>query len=187
MNRRKSRASIFFGVGGRRTKISINAVCSLNIKAEPKYRINLINQFNGIVDKLNAEREKEPLYDLNENGRDNGNVKYYEFYKDKTQSNFLKNLEISNKNYTNEKNNEFNFNNNKNERKNNNISNNYYKRNNANTSRFIRKNGYGNMNYNDNILKFPKKFSTNKIRNYRDKIYKYSSNIVFPSNKMVHE
>jgi hypothetical protein len=87
-NRRKSRGSKAYGGTGRKNRISVNAVCSLNIKAEEKYKINLISQFNGIVDKLNAERDKKPIYDLIENEKDR-NVKYYELYKNKIHNNII--------------------------------------------------------------------------------------------------
>ena len=92
-NRRKSHVSRGYGgPAGRKNRISVNAVCSLNIKADEKFKINLINQHNDIVDKLNAEREKKPAYEIIGSYRENKDIKYYEFYKNKTQNNIMKNM-----------------------------------------------------------------------------------------------
>ena len=170
-NRRKSQGSRGYDGSGRKNRISVNAVCSLNIKAEEKYKINLINQFNDIVDKLNAEREKKPLYDINENGRENRDIKFYEFYKNKTQNNIMKNVDTLNQNFMD---------------KNIKTLNNYNKRKSIEFNGFNKKYGLLNKNLNENFGKSPAKFSSNKIKNFRNKIKKYSSELVFPSNKIIH-
>lgn len=181
-NRRKSRASKVYGGTGRKNRISINAVCSLNIKAEEKYKINLISQFNGIVDKLNAERDKKPIYDLIENEKDR-KVKYYEFYKNKIHNNIKKNIDALNNNYALDTISDYN-------KIDNNIKtmSNYYKRKSIEFNGFNKKNGndYGNKYFKENKVKSPARLSSNKIQNFRDKIYRYSSELVFPSNKMIH-
>ena len=180
-NRRKSLASRGYGGTGRKNRISINAVCSLNIKAEEKFKINLINQFNGIVDKLNAEREKKPIYEIKGNEKENKDIKYYEFYKNKTQNNFMKNMETLNQNFM-DTNNEFK----KSNAKNINTLNNYNKRKSIEFNGFNKNFGLLNKNLNENFGKSPAKFSSNKIKNFRNKIKKYSSELVFPSNKIIH-
>ena len=176
LNRRKS------GIAGkgRKSRISINAVCSLNIKAEEKYKINLISQFNDIVDKLNAERDKKPIYDLNDTGKEKS-MKYYEYYKNKVQTNFNKNMSTLNHNYIVENNNNFNFTDGINSK----ALSNYYKRKNTDLNGF-NKNNLGNKTFKDSIVNTPGKLSSNKIRNFRDKIYKYSNELVFPSNQIIH-
>ena len=182
-NRRKSRASRIFGVSGgkKNNRISVNAVCSLNIKAEEKYKINLISQFNDIVDKLNAERDKKPIYNIIEDSKDR-NVKYYEFYKNKFPSNVKKNMETLNYNSIMDLNNDYNKNN-----TNFKTLNNYYKRKSVEFNGFHKSNGheFGNRYYKENIGKSPCRIYPNKITNFRDKIYKYSSELVFPSNKII--
>ena len=181
-NRRKSRASKVYGGTGRKNRISVNAVCSLNIKAEEKYKINLISQFNGIVDKLNAERDKKPIYDLIENEKDR-NVKYYELYKNKIHNNIKKNIDALNNNYAVDTISDYN-------KIDNNFKtmSNYYKRKSIEFNGFNKKNGndYGNRFFKENKVKSPTRLSSNKIQNFRDKIYRYSSELVFPSNKMIH-
>ena len=183
LNRRKSRASRIFGVGGtgRKNRISVNAVCTLNIKAEEKYKINLINQFNGIVDKLNAEREKKPIYELIDNEKNKNNIKFYEFYKNKPYSTLRKSKEILNQNYITEGNND--YNNGINHKRNHITLNNFNKK---NSYDFIglNNNNFGIRMFNDNYGKSPSKLSTSKPKNFRDKIIKYSSDLVLPSNKM---
>ena len=183
LNRRKSRASRIFGVGGtgRKSRISVNAVCTLNIKAEEKYKINLINQFNGIVDKLNAEREKKPIYELIDNEKNKNNLKFYEFYKNKPHSTLRKSKEILNQNYITEGNND--YNNGINHKRNHITLNNFNKK---NSYDFIglNNNNFGIRMFNDNYGKSPSKLSTSKPKNFRDKIIKYSSDLVLPSNKM---
>ena len=105
-NRRKSRvsrASRLFGTGGGlsgiKGKISINAVCTLNIRGEEKYNINLIKQFNSLVDKLNEERDKKAITEINESSRDNKSLRYYELYKDKSNNIIKKNMENLNHDY----------------------------------------------------------------------------------------
>ena len=49
-SKKKNKSKIFGFFGkDKKVRISINAVCSLNIKAEDKYKINLINQFNNLT------------------------------------------------------------------------------------------------------------------------------------------
>ena len=181
-NRRKSLASRGYGGTGRKNRISINAVCSLNIKAEEKFKINLINQFNGIVDKLNAEREKQHVYEIIGSDRENKDIKYYEFYKNKTQNNIMKNMETLNQNFM-DTNNEFK----KSNAKNINTLNNYNKRKSIEFNGFNKNFGLLNKNLNENYGKSPAKDSSNnKIKNFRNKIKKYSSELVFPSNKIIH-
>ena len=180
-NRRKSLASRGYGGTGRKNRISKNAVCSLNIKAEEKFKINLINQFNDIVDKLNAEREKKPIYEIKGNERENKDIKYYEFYKNKTRNNFMKNMETLNQNFV-DTNNEFK----KSNAKNINTLNNYNKRKSIEFNGFNKNFVLLNKNLNENFGKSPVKFSSNKITKFRNKIKKYSSELVFPSNKIIH-
>jgi hypothetical protein len=183
LNRRKSRASRIFGGGtARKGKISINAVCTLNIKGEEKTSINLINQFNSIVDKLNAEREKKPVYELNENEKNRYNVKYYPYYKDKTNSNIKKNKELLNQNLT-EGNNDFN---NGIIRRNSYALNNYNSINSFDLNGTSFKNTIGLKTFSDNFAKSPGKLSFTRYKNFRDSTYKYSSDLVLPSNKMNH-
>ena len=181
-NRRKSHASRGYGGPGRKNRISVNAVCSLNIKAEEKFKINLINQFNDIVDKLNAEREKKPAYEIIGSDRENKDIKYYEFYKNKTQNNIMKNMETLNQNFM-DTNNDFK----KGTVKNINTLNNYNKRKSIEFNGFNKNFGLLNKNLNENYGKSPAKYSSNnKMKNFRNKIKKYSSELVFPSNKIIH-
>ncbi len=177
---RKKRASRIFGGTGRKSRISINAVCSLNIKAEEKYTINLINQFNGIVDKLNAERDKKPIYDITENENDFRNIKYYEYYKNKNQNKFKKNLETMNQNYI--LNTNSNYSKKKEGSSNFNTLSNYYRK--SMDFNGSKNNDFKNTLFRDSFGKSPAKYSSNKIKNFRDKIYKYSSELVLPSNKI---
>ena len=178
-NRRKSHASRGYGGPGRKNRISVNAVCSLNIKAEEKFKINLINQFNDIVDKLNAEREKKPAYEIIGSDRENKDIKYYEFYKNKTQNNIMKNMETLNQNFM-DTNNDFK----KGTVKNINTLNNYNKRKSIEFNGFNKNFGLLNKNLNENYGKSPAKYSSNnKMKNFRNKIKKYSSELVFPSGQ----
>ena len=152
---------------GKRSRNSINAVCSLNIKAEEKYQINLINQFNSIVDKLNQEREKNPQYEKLENRKNNKTLRYYEIYKNKNNMktitpSFL--IDINNENL-----NEHN--------KRNTI---YY------NGLESRNNSLKNKIFYERINKPSSKISSNKIRNLRNKINRFSSGLVLPSNKMMY-
>lgn len=181
INRRKSHVSRGYGGPGRKNRISVNAVCSLNIKAEEKFKINLINQFNDIVDKLNAEREKKPIYEKIGNEKENKDIKYYEYYKNKTQNNIMKNMDTLNQNFM-DTNNDFK----KSTVQNINTLNNYNKRKSIEFNGFNKNFVLLNKNLNDNYGKSPAKFSSNKIKNFRNKIKKYSSELVFPSNKIIH-
>ena len=180
----RRRRSTMFGGTGRKNRISINAVCSLNIKAEEKYNINLIHQFNGIVDKLNAERDKKPLYDdLNETEKDNRYIKYYEFYKNKNQSKYMRNIDTLNQNYGMSTNSNFNYNK-INGTTNYSTFNNYDKKKSLDFNAFNKTNELKNSLLRDSYGKTTVSVPFNKIKNYRDKIYKYSSKLVLPSNKM---
>ena len=178
---RRRRSSLFGGTG-RKNRISINAVCSLNIKAEEKYNINLIHQFNGIVDKLNAERDKKPIYDSSENEKENRNIKYYEFYKNKNQVKFMRNIDTLTQNYGMSTNTNFNYNK-INETTNFNTYNNYIKKKSLDFNGINKKNELKNSLLRDSYGKSPISTSFNKIKNYRNKIYKYTTELVLPSNK----
>ena len=152
---------------GKRSRNSINVVCSLNIKGEEKYQINLINQFNSIVDKLNQEREKKPQYEKLESGKNNNTLRYYEIYKNKNNMKtitprFL--IDINNENL-----NEHN--------KRNTI---YY------NGLESRNNSLRNKIFYERINKPSSKISSNRIRNLRNKINGFSSGLVLPSNKMMY-
>ena len=148
----------------------------------PTKTINLINQFNDIVDKLNAEREKKPVYEIIGSDRENKDIKYYEFYKNKTQNNIMKNMETLNQNFM-DTNNDFK----KDTVKNINTLNNYNKRKSIEFNGFNKNFGLLNKNLNENYGKSPAKYSSNnKMKNFRNKIKKYSSELVFPSNKIIH-
>ena len=163
LNRRKSRASRIFSEGtARKGKIRINAVCTLNIKGEVKTSINLINQFNSIVDKLNAEREKKPIYELNENEKTRYKAKYYPYYKDRTNINIKKNKELLNQNLT-EGNNDFN---NGIIRRNSYALNNYNSINSFDFNGTSFKNTIGLKTFNDNFAKSPGKISFTRNKKF---------------------
>lgn len=152
---------------GKRSRNSVNVVCSLSIKGEEKYQINLINQFNSIVDKLNQEREKKPQYEKLESGKNNNTLRYYEIYKNKNNMKtitprFL--IDINNENL-----NEHN--------KRNTI---YY------NGLESRNNSLRNKIFYERINKPSSKISSNRIRNLRNKINRFSSGLVLPSNKMMY-
>ena len=178
-SQKKQRTKIFGFFGkDKKVRISINAVCSLNIKAEDKYKINLINQFNELVDRLNGEREKGTVNKILENEKNNKYSKYYPLYKNKTHNDIIKkNFELLNQNY--------NYNNVNNDFNNNEITirnktlNNFYKKDN---------NGFNNMNnlFNQSNRRENSKTSLNEIEKLKNKIQKYSSGIIRPSNRMIN-
>ena len=183
LNRRKSRASRIFSVGtARKGKISINAVCTLNIKGEEKTSINLISQFNSIVDKLNADREKKPIYESNDNERTRNNTKYYEFYKDRSNCNIRK-KELLKDNFLADGNN--NLTNGINRRKAN-AYNNFNSKNSFDYNGTNFKNTIGMKTFCDSYSKSPGKISFTTYKNFRDSTYKCSSDLVLPSNKMTY-
>jgi len=190
-NRRKSRASRasrLFGTGGglagTKSKISINAVCSLNIRAEDRYNINLIRQFNSLVDKLNEERDKKSITEINEINKDNKSLRYYELYKDKTNNLIKKNMETLNhdfrldikdnynKSFYNNTLNNFNFN--------------------SNNKKIFKGLSIDNSDNNINginrynIGTSPTNINSNGIKIFKNKMNNYSSKLVLPSNKIVH-
>ena len=103
-SKRKNKSKIFGFFGkDKKVRISINAVCSLNIKAEDKYKINLINQFNNLVDRLNGEREKATVNKLLENEKNEKYSKFYPLYKNKAHNDIIKkNFNLMNQNYNND-------------------------------------------------------------------------------------
>ena len=182
-NRRKSRASRLFGTGGglagKKGKISINAVCSLNIRAEERYNINLIKQFNSLVDKLNEERDKKAITEINESNRDNKSLRYYELYKDKSNNIIKKNMENLNHDY------KLDIKDNYNKSFYNNTLNNFNSNNKKTFKGFSNDNSLNGINrYNRGIS--PTNISSNGIKTFKNKINKYSSKLVLPSNKIIH-
>jgi hypothetical protein len=182
-NRRKSRtsrASRLFGTGGGlagiKGRISINAVCSLNIRGEDKYNINLIRQFNSLVDKLNDERDKKALTESN---RDNKSLKYYELYKDKSNNMIKKNIETLNHDYR------LDIKDNYNKSFFNNTLNNFNSNNKKTFKGFSNDNSVNGFKRH-NLLTSPTNISSNGIKMFKNKINKYSSKLVLPSNKIIH-
>lgn len=185
-NRRKSRASRasrLFGSGGGlagiKGRISINAVCSLNIRAEEKYNINLIRQFNSLVDKLNEERDKKAITEINESNRDNKSFRYYELYKDKSNIMIKKNIETLNHDYR------LDIKDNYNKSFYNNTLNNFNSNNKKSFKGFCNDNSVNGFNRH-NIGTSPTNISSNGIKMFKNKINKYSSKLVLPSNKIIH-
>ena len=176
-SKRKNKSKIFGFFGkDKKVRISINAVCSLNIKAEDKYKINLINQFNNLVDRLNGEREKATVNKLLENEKNEKFSKFYPLYKNKVHNDIIKkNFNLMNQNYDKDFNSEINNNNiigNK-------TLNNFYKKDNL---------GYNKQNanlmVNPNSNRRLSSQSSNEIEKLRNKIQRLSTGIVRPSNKM---
>ena len=177
LSRRKSRASRIFntGISNRKNRIQINAVCTLSIRAEDKHNINIINQYNSLVDKLNAERDKKPLYHINDFNKDKNSFRYYDYYKNKT-SLFKKSMNTLNPNFQFDKSNNFN---------NGNYEENKYKTINDYNKK------HDNYLYNSfgRNKKFYRQNSGTSLRNraFKSRITKYSSSdLVLPSNKMIH-
>lgn len=187
-NRRKSRASRIFGIGegplGKKSNIKINAVCSLNIRAEEKTNINLVSQFNSLVDKLNAERGPKPIYEHKENFRDNSITRYYELYKDKTNNTINKNMETLQQNFIGGINNEHNIG--INLGINYKTLNNLNKRSNRSMNRIDFNNSSMNKNFNHNYRETPNVLPSRQIKKFKNRINKYSSWLVLPSNNMGH-
>jgi len=181
--RRSSRLSKgYIGDGlkmNKRCRNTINAVCSLNIRAEEKYKINLINQFNSIVDKLNEQRDKTNKHNIFENDKDNKDFKYYKFYKSKMNKKDI---------YGNrlgidigvEQNNQL-------DKSNNYLCVSKYSMNKENNM-LISNTTNGNINQKENSFMSTIRLSSTKadISNFRYKIRRYSSsNLVLPSNKIL--
>ena len=177
--RNKSKIFGFFGKD-KKVRISINAVCSLNIKAEDKYKINLINQFNNLVDRLNEEREKDTVTKLLQTEKVDKYSKFYPFYKNKTHNDVIKkNFELMNQNYN--LNNDFNSDIKNNSIKNKTLNNFYKKENIIGYNNFINTNKNLALNQNMRKVNSP---SSNDIEKLKNKIQRLSSGIVRPSNKM---
>ena len=177
--RNKSKIFGFFGKD-KKVRISINAVCSLNIKAEDKYKINLINQFNNLVDRLNEEREKDTVNKLLQTEKVDKYSKFYPFYKNKTHNDVIKkNFELMNQNYN--LSNDFNSDINNNSIKNKTLNNFYKKENIIGYNNFINTNKNLALNQNMRKVNSP---SSNDIEKLKNKIQRLSSGIVRPSNKM---
>ena len=166
-SKRKNKSKIFGFFGkDKKVRISINAVCSLNIKAEDKYKINLINQFNNLVDRLNGEREKETVNKLIENEKNEKYSKFYPLYKNKKHNDVIKkNFDMMNQNYNKDFNNEIN-------------NNNFYKNDNFE---------YNKLNFNLMLNQNSTRrlsSQSNEIEKLKYKIQRYSTGIVRPSNKL---
>ena len=183
-SKRKNKSKIFGFFGkDKKVRISINAVCSLNIKAEDKYKINLINQFNNLVDRLNDEREKGTVNRILENEKNEKYSKFYPLYKNKTHNEVIKkNFELMNQNY----NKDFNIDTNNNITNNNIIGNktinNFYKKENYGINGFNKSNIDMMLNLNSSRrLNCP---STSEIEKLKSKMQRLSTGIVRPSNKL---
>ena len=179
-SKRKNKSKIFGFFGkDKKVRISINAVCSLNIKAEDKYKINLINQFNNLVDRLNEEREKGTVIKILENEKNDKYSKFYPLYKNKTHNEMIKkNFDSINQNYNLNK--DFNI-----ETNNKTIGNktltNFYKKDNFGI------NSFGNSNKNLLFNQSSRRVSgqyTNEIERLKNRIQRLSTGIVRPSNRM---
>jgi len=176
----KSKIFGFFGKD-KKVRISINAVCSLNIKAEDKYKINLINQFNNLVDRLNEEREKDSVKKLLESEKEDKYSKLYPLYKNKAYNDTIKkNFDIFNKNYNNKK--DFNSEVNNTQLTNKN-SNNFYTK--DNFSNFSTR-GFNSPNKNIMLSQNRRIFyqPANQIDKLKNKIQRLSTGIVRPSNRL---
>ena len=179
-SKRKNKSKIFGFFGkDKKVRISINAVCSLNIKAEDKYKINLINQFNSLVDRLNEEREKDTVTKKLEIEKTDKYSKFYPFYKNKTHNEMIKkNFELMNQNYNINKD----FNNETNNKPiGNNTLNSFYKKENFGI------NSFGNSNKNIMFNQSARRVSgqsMNEIEKLKNRIQRLSTGIVRPSNRM---
>ena len=180
-SKRKNKSKIFGFFGkDKKVRISINAVCSLNIKAEDKNKINLINQFNNLVDRLNGEREKDSVNRLIESEKNDKYSKIYPLYKNKTHNEFIKkNFTMLNQNYNANK--DFNSDINNNAIKINTL-NSFYKKDNLCG---FKNNNITNNNYmlNQNMRNLNSQ-SPNDIERLKSKIQRLSTGIVRPSNKI---
>lgn len=177
LSRRKSRASRVFNTGilNRKNRIQINAVCTLSIRAEDRHNINIIHQYNSLVDKLNAERDKKPLYHINDFNKSKNSFRYYDYYKNKA-SLIKKSMNNLNQNFQFDTSNNFNSGNN--DEKNYKTINDYNKK-------------YGNQIFNtiDRNKRFYRQNSGTLVSNraFKSRINKYSSSdLILPSNKMIH-
>ena len=175
-SKRKNKSKIFGFFGkDKKVRISINAVCSLNIKAEDKYKINLINQFNNLVDRLNEEREKGSVNKFIENEKNEIYSKFYPLYKNKTHNDVIKkNFDMMNQNYNKDFNSEITNNN----IIRNNTLNNFYKNNNFEYNK-LNLNLMLNQNSSRRLSS-----QSNEIEKLKLKIQRYSTGIVRPSNKL---
>ena len=151
----------------KKTKNSVNAVCSLNICADNSEKIDLINQFNNIVDKLNSQREKD-YSSINENNKNEQNncIKYYKFYKHK---NISRNLRIFNNNLI----------------KNNDLRQEIHFKTCSNCPNkkkivFNRLDSYNN----DENSSIYNNIGSKDHKSFKEKINKYSSNLILPCNKI---
>lgn len=171
--------SKFLG-GLRKNRNSVNVVCSLSIGGYMPEKINLVNQFNDIVDRLNNLREQN-IKAKNDEKKYNRNksLRYYQFYKHKKSiNNIKKNIRIFN-------------NNNIRDIHKDKIEKDYLKTYSNSTQKT--KISFTNLNnYNSNENKITNKtygrsFTNLPIQGYKNfkiKINKYSSNIILPCNKM---
>ena len=180
-SKRKNKSKIFGFFGkDKKVRISINAVCSLNIKAEDKYKINLINQFNNLVDRLNEEREKDTVTKLLQTEKVDKYSKFYPLYKNKTHNDVIKkNFEMMNQNYN--LSNDFGSDINNNSIKNKTLNNFYKKENIIGYNNFINTNKNLALNQNMRKVNSP---SSNDIEKLKNKIQRLSTGIVRPSNKI---
>ena len=149
---------------GRKVGNSINSVCSLNIKAEEKLKIDLIKQFNNIVDKLNKERNRKPKYDLPINKSNNPIIKSYELYKKKNQNNIINMKSLNQTSLFDhvKKNTDF-----------------YKKLNN-------KKSNIRSKIFYESVIRSKSQLSSSRINNLRNKNNIISSKIIFPSNKIIN-
>ena len=171
--------SKFLG-GLRKNRNSVNVVCSLSIGGYMPEKINLVNQFNDIVDRLNNLREQN-IKAKNDEKKYNRNksLRYYQFYKHKKSiNNIKKNIRIFNNNNIRDIHKEK-------------IEKDYLKTYSNSTQKT--KISFTNLNnYNSNENKITNKtygrsFTNLPIQGYKNfkiKINKYSSNIILPCNKM---
>ena len=175
-SKRKNKSKIFGFFGkDKKVRISINAVCSLNIKAEDKYKINLINQFNNLVDRLNEEREKGTVNKFIENEKNEKYSKFYPLYKNKTHNDVIKkNFDMMNQNYNLDFNSEM-----KNNIIGNKTSNNFYKKDNFEYNKLN-----FNLMLNQNSSRRLSSQSSSEIEKLKCKIQRFSTGIVRPSNKL---
>ena len=176
-----SRMNTKFLGGLRKNRNSVNVVCSLSIGGYMPEKINLVNQFNDIVDRLNNLREKN-IKTRNDEKKYNRNksLRYYQFYKHKKSiNNIKKNIKI------------FNTNNNVRDIHKDKIEKEYLKTYSNSTQKTkISFTNLNNYNSNDNKIinkTYGRSFTNLPIQGYKNfkvKINKYTSNIILPCNKM---
>lgn len=176
-----SRMNSKFLGGLRKNRNSVNVVCSLSIGGYMPERINLVNQFNDIVDRLNNLREKNVKTRNDEKKYiRNKSLRYYQIYKHKKSiNNIKKNIKI------------FDTNNNIRDIHREKIENNYLKTySNSSQKTKISFTNLNNYYCNDNKIihkTYGRSFTNLPIQGYKifkTKINKYSSNIILPCNKM---